>query len=235
VTTEGIRDSGFDAAIEFQVPNPKSRIPRLNAILDVEAAARAGWRPIDLARAFLAGGATFLQLRAKTLPSGALLELAEAMTGLARQARATLIVNDRADLARLAGADGVHVGQDDLKPSAVRRIVGDAAIVGLSTHTVEQVEAAIREPVSYLAVGPVFGTTIKDTGYAAVGLSLVREAARIARQAGVPLVAIGGITLDRAGPVIEAGAASVAVISDLLATGDPESRTRAFLERLGTV
>jgi len=201
--------------------------------VDVEAAARAGWQPIDLARAFLAGGATFLQLRAKAMPGGALLELAEAIAALVHQAGGTLVVNDRADLAQLAGADGVHVGQDDLSPSAVRRIVGDSAIVGLSTHTVEQLNAAVGQPISYLAIGPVFGTASKNTGYEAIGLSLVREAAGVARRAGVPLVAIGGITLDRAASVIEAGAASVAVIADLLSTGDPESRTREFVQRLG--
>ena len=116
----------------------------------------------------------------------------------------------------------------------MRLIVGDR-IVGLSTHTVEQLDAAAREPISYLAIGPVFGTATKNTGYDAIGLSLVRDAARVARQAGVPLVAIGGITLDRAASVIEAGAASVAVIGDLLATADPEGRTRAFLERVGGV
>jgi thiamine-phosphate pyrophosphorylase len=211
------------------------RIPRLNAIVDVEAAARVGWQPVDLARAFVAGGARFLQLRAKATPSGVLMEMAEAIAGIAHQAGGMLIVNDRADLARLAGADGVHIGQDDLRPSAVRLIVGDRAIVGLSTHTVEQLDAAAREPISYLAIGPVFGTATKNTGYDAIGLSLVRDAARVARQAGVPLVAIGGITLDRAASVIEAGAASVAVIGDLLATADPEGRTRAFLERVGGV
>jgi thiamine-phosphate pyrophosphorylase len=210
-------------------------LPRLCAICDADVCARAGWRPIDLAHAFVAGGAMFLQLRAKMMPSGMLLETAEAIAVLAHRAGATLIVNDRADLARLSGADGVHLGQDDLTPAAVRRIVGDDAIVGLSTHTVEQLDAACREPISYLAVGPVFGTTSKTTGYTAIGLSLVREAARRATAVGLPLVAIGGITLDRAASVIEAGAASVAVISDLLVTGDPETRTRAFLERLDTV
>jgi len=203
--------------------------------VDVDAAGRAGWPPIDLARAFLAGGATFLQLRAKAMPSAALLEMAETIAALAHQAGATLIVNDRADLAHLAGADGVHVGQDDLAPAAVRRLVGDDAMVGLSTHTVEQLDSAIHEPVTYLAVGPVFGTATKDTGYSAIGLPLVRDAARRAAAARVPLVAIGGITLDRATEVIAAGAASVAVIGDLLATGDPEARVREYLTRLANV
>lgn len=213
-----------------RIPNPKSPIPRLNAIVDVEAAERRGRRPIDVARGIVAGGATFLQLRAKTMASGALLELAVAVAEVAHQAGALLIVNDRADIARLAGADGVHVGQDDLSPGAVRRIVGDEMILGLSTHTVEQLDAGSREPIDYMAIGPVFKTTSKATGYSERGIEMVREAARRARA--IPLVAIGGVTIDTAPSVIEAGAASVAVIGDLLSTGDPEARTRAFLERL---
>jgi thiamine-phosphate pyrophosphorylase len=216
--------------VSVQIPNPKSRIPRLNAIVDVEVSERAGWQPLDVARALVAGGATFLQLRAKTTASGALLELAAAVAEMAHQSGAVLIVNDRADIARLAGADGVHVGQDDLSPVAVRRIVGDQMILGLSTHTVEQLDAGSRQPIDYLAIGPVFKTTSKATGYSARGLDMVREA--VLRSGGIPLVAIGGVTIDTAPSVIEAGAASVAVISDLLNTGDPEARTRAFLERL---
>lgn len=216
-----------------QIPNPKSPIPRLNAIVDVEASERAGWRPLDVARAFVAGGATFLQLRAKSMASGALLDLAGEIAELADRAGAKLIVNDRADIARLAGAHGVHIGQDDLSPAAVRRLVGDEMIVGLSTHTVEQLDAACREPIDYAAVGPVFRTTSKVTGYSERGVELVRDAAR--RAGVIPLVAIGGVTLDTAPSAIEAGAAAVAVISDLLTTGDPEARTRAFLERLRAI
>ena len=142
-----------------------------------------------------------------------------------------MIANDRADIARLGGADGVHVGQDDLDPASIRRIVGGNAIVGLSTHTMEQVRAASRLPVDYIAVGPVFDTASKETGYHAVGLPLVREARAFLDNAGLqlPLVAIGGITLDTAAAVIAAGAASVAVISDLLSTGDPAARVREYL------
>jgi thiamine-phosphate pyrophosphorylase len=142
---------------------------------------------------------------------------------------ASVIVNDRADLALASGAAGVHVGQDDLAPSAVRRLVGDAAIVGYSTHDVRQVDAAVREPLTYVAVGPVFGTRTKDTGYAAVGLDLVRAAHDLAH--GVPVVAIGGITLDTAPSVIAAGAACVAVIGDLL-VGDPRARVAMYIDRL---
>ena len=124
------------------------------------------------------------------------------------------------------------MGQEDLAPAAVRALIGDSSIVGLSTHTTEQVDRAVREPVSYVAVGPVFGTSTKATGYEQIGLERVREAARRARARGLPLVAIGGITLENASSVLDAGAASVAVISDLLATGDPEGRVREFLGRL---
>jgi thiamine-phosphate pyrophosphorylase len=166
------------------------------------------------------------------MPGARFLDIAAVVAERAHAAGATLIVNDRADIAWLAGADGVHVGQDDLAPRGVRGIVGSAAIVGLSTHTVEQLDAAVEEPVTYVAVGPVFGTPTKATGYEAIGLAMVREASRRAGARGLPLVAIGGITLERASSVIEAGATSVAVISDLLATGDPERRTREFLHRM---
>ncbi len=209
-------------------------LPRLNAIVDVEFAERAGWRPIDLANAYLAGGARFLQLRAKNLPGDRFLELARAIAVAAHERDALFVVNDRADLARLSGADGVHIGQEDLPPAAVRRIVGDTAIVGRSTHTLEQLAAALAEPVSYVAVGPVFGTTTKATGYDAVGLARVRAAAAAAAGR-VPLVAIGGITLDTAPSVIDAGAASVAVIGDLLSTGDPAARVQEYCRRLGHV
>jgi thiamine-phosphate pyrophosphorylase len=205
----------------------------LNAIVDADAAARAGWTPIDLTRAFLDGGARFLQLRAKSMGGAELLETATAVVELAHSAGAVAIVNDRADIARLAGADGVHIGQDDLAAAAVRTIVGGTAIVGISTHTAAQLERAVVEPVSYVAIGPVFGTYTKATGYDPIGLERVREAAARACASGLPLVAIGGITLDNVRSVSDAGAASVAVISDLLAGGEPESRVRAFLQALG--
>jgi thiamine-phosphate pyrophosphorylase len=145
-------------------------------------------------------------------------------------------VNDRADVARLAGADGLHVGQDDLTPRGARAVLGDAAMLGLSTHTHAQIQAAVEEPVSYIAIGPVFGSVTKATGYDAVGLEMVRAAAagQAAAPAVLPVVAIGGITLERAGDVIAAGAASVAVIGDLLRGGDPERRVGEYVDRLGT-
>jgi thiamine-phosphate diphosphorylase len=196
----------------------------------VDVAARAGWTPPDLVRAYLDGGARFLQIRAKQLPSGTFLDLCDVIVRMAVPYEASVIVNDRADLAVAANAAGVHVGQEDLAPAQVRRLVGPRGIVGFSTHTVPQIEAAIREPISYLAVGPVFGTTTKDTGYSAVGLELVSAAARLS--SGIPVVAIGGITIDTAASVLQAGATSVAVIGDLLAQGNPQGRVAAYLQRL---
>lgn len=139
---------------------------------------------------------------------------------------ARVIVNDRVDLARICGAAGVHVGQDDLPPARARALLGEDAIVGWSTHTVAQIDAARELPVSYVAVGPVFGTRTKNTGYDPVGLDLVAAAA--VRSGGRPIVAIGGITLDTAASVWGAGATTVAVIGDLLSGGDPAARVASY-------
>jgi thiamine-phosphate pyrophosphorylase len=198
--------------------------------VDVAVAEHAGWRPVDLARAYMDGGARIVQLRAKALSSAALLALCDEVVRAAALYDADVIVNDRVDLARLSGAAGVHVGQEDVAPSAARTQLGSEAIVGYSTHTVVQIEKAVLEPITYLAVGPVFGTSTKDTGYDAVGLELVRAAARRAK--GIPVVAIGGITLERAPAVLDAGASAVAVISDLLVGADPRRRAKAYREGL---
>jgi thiamine-phosphate pyrophosphorylase len=211
------------------------RLSPLNAILDDDAATRAGWTLVDLAAEYVAGGATFLQLRAKHRSSAWLLETAERLVALGAAAGAQLIVNDRADVARLAGAAGVHVGQDDLSPSHVRRLLGPDRIVGISTHSIAQLDAAVQQPVDYVAVGPVFGTASKDTGYEPVGLRLVEEAAARARPRGLHVVAIGGITLERAVDVLRAGATSVAIIGDVLSTGDPRARVREYLDRLSAI
>ena len=172
------------------------------------------------------------------MPGGQLLDTASAIVEIAHQCGALAVINDRADIARLAGADGVHGGQDDLAPAAARSLVGEHAIIGLSTHTLEQVDQAVRlavgpsRAITYVAIGPVFGTATKATGYQAIGLAMVREAARRTRAGGLPLVAIGGITLETAPAVIAAGASSVAIIGDLLSTGEPEGQVRAYLRTL---
>jgi len=160
-----------------------------------------------------------------------LLDVARAIVERARPLEAFVVVNDRPDIALLAGAAGVHVGQEDLPPRACRIVLGEAAMVGWSTHTPPQVAAALDEPISYLAIGPVFATQSKTTGFDPVGLVGVAAAAGQARVAGCPVVAIGGITLDSAPRVVAAGAAAVAVIGDLIAP-DPAVRVRQFLAAL---
>jgi thiamine-phosphate pyrophosphorylase len=203
-------------------------IPPLYPLVDVDLCRSRAIEPLALLASFLQGGASFIQLRDKDPSSGARLRLVEQALALTRAAGARLVVNDRADIARMAGADGVHVGQEDLPVADVRRIVGPDVVIGLSTHDAAQVDAALRTDADYIAVGPLYGTSTKDTGYTARGLDLVGYAAR----GGRPVVGIGGITLARAPEVLAAGAASVAVISDLLTGGDAAARVRAFLERL---
>jgi thiamine-phosphate pyrophosphorylase len=216
------------------MPSLPSTTNGLHAIIDVDVAARAGWTPFDLARACLKGGAHVIQLRAKTLAGTTFLDLASRLHDLTLSAGGILVVNDRADIARLADAEGVHVGQDDLSPAAARRIVGTGAVVGLSTHTEQQVGRAVLEPISYVAIGPVFGTSTKATGYAAVGLEAVKLAATLAAPRGLEVIAIGGITLGRTRDVLRAGATGVAVITDLLDGNDPEARTRAYVSEFAS-
>jgi thiamine-phosphate pyrophosphorylase len=209
-------------------------LPPLYAIVDADIAARAGMSVPALARAYLAGGARFFQLRAKNATGREFLAWADEVAADVRRHDGLFVVNDRADIAALAGVRGVHVGQDDLPVEAVHRVIGPEAFVGLSTHTFQQIDEALKQPIAYLAVGPVFGTRTKDTGYEAVGLDLVRHAAARAASAGdIPVVAIGGITLASAPSVLAAGATSVAVITDLVSTGDPAARAAEFVASLG--
>ena len=200
---------------------------RLYAVIDAAVCRTHGLDLQEASEACCRGGARFLQIRAKEVASRELLALIEAVVSIGRRSGATVIVNDRADLARLAGADGVHVGQEDLPPDAARAVLRHG-IVGISTHDEPQVAEAYRSSADYIAVGPMYATATKETGYAPRGLDLVRSAASRGR----PVVAIGGITLARAPEVLEAGAAAVAVISDLLATGDMEARVREFVRAI---
>ncbi len=201
------------------------------AIVDADIAGRHGYTVPALARLYLDAGIRFLQIRAKQATGAELLAWADAVADAAAPHGATVIVNDRFDIALMAGLAGVHVGQDDVAPGRVRAAAGPRLWVGYSTHTREQVDAAVELPLTYVAVGPVFGTQTKATGYDAVGLDLVRYAAQ--RAAGrMPVVAIGGITLERAASVLDAGAASVAVITDLLAGDGPGERVRQYRDVL---
>jgi thiamine-phosphate pyrophosphorylase len=163
------------------------------------------------------GGATFIQLREKNLSALDFYHEAKRALAVAKQRGVTLIINDRVDIALVLGAAGVHLGQDDLPPEAARKLLGDEAVIGYSTHNVSQAIAAAALPVDYIAIGPIFRTGTKanpDPVVRLEGLRAVREAI-----GDMPLVAIGGITEANAAAVLEAGADSVAVISAILSGG----------------
>jgi thiamine-phosphate pyrophosphorylase len=209
-------------------------LPRLYAILDLELAARCQRDPEAVCAAWLEAGVRLIQLRAKHLAAGPLVAVADRLATEIQAAGGRFIVNDRVDVAILARADGVHVGQDDLTPAAVRRAYGTRpgdAIVGLSTHTDAQVAAGVLESVSYLAIGPVFETSTKERPDPVVGLEGVTRARIKTSAAGMPLVAIGGIDERTARAVIDAGADSVAIAGALIGE-DPGASARALLEVL---
>jgi thiamine-phosphate pyrophosphorylase len=167
---------------------------------------------VAFARELVTGGCTLLQYRNKSGNARVMLEQAREVKRRVG-GNVKLIMNDRADFCLVAEFDGVHVGQDDLSPESVRGIIGPERWLGVSTHNPEQVREADRTSADYLAIGPVFSTSSKERPDPVVGLEGVRRARQLTRK---PLVAIGGITLGNAASVIEAGADSVAVISDLL-------------------
>jgi len=201
-------------------------LPALYAIVDPLDTGRS---PIDLAAALLEGGARLLQLRLKAAPAREVLEIARVVRPLAQEAGALLIVNDRPDVARAAGADGVHLGQDDLPVAAARTVLGAGGIVGVSTHSVGQARAAVAAGADYLGVGPVFETTSKVGTLAARGLDLVRA---VRHEVTLPLVAIGGITPATAPDVRAAGADAVAMIAALVRAPDVAAAVRDALARL---
>jgi thiamine-phosphate pyrophosphorylase len=198
------------------------KLPAFYPILDTAAALAHDLDPIAAAQQILDGGARILQFRHKGFLSRQAFAWLEAIAGLAREAGATLVVNDRADLAKLFGA-ALHLGQDDLPPEAARRVVGSAACVGFSTHNEAQLRAAGAEPVDYLALGPVFATATKENPDPTVGLAEFRRLRPLAQK---PVVAIGGVTRVNALAAREAGADAVAVIADLFA-GDGDLRRRS--------
>lgn len=180
-----------------------------------------------------AGGATLVQLREKHLSPREFYGQAEESLAEARRLGARIIINDRADVALALRADGVHLGQDDLGPEAARALLGEDAIIGYSTHGVEQAREAARRGVSYVAIGPVFATGSKENPDPVVGLEGVRRARAVIGD--TPLVAIGGITREHARAVLNAGADSVAVISALLVPSDPDAITRRTREILASL
>lgn len=216
-------------------------LPKLYAITDTNL---SNCSHVEIVERLLAGGARLIQLRDKEASAKELFEAAQSCLKLTRAAGATLLINDRVDVALAAEADGVHLGQEDLTVTEARALLGPNKIIGVSTHSLAQVEAAALTAANYLAVGPIFSTTTKTNPDPVVGLELLKQASQLTS---LPLVAIGGITLDSARAVLAAGAQSIAVISALyplssslswsenfaqamLAKPDIEATVRAFLQ-----
>ena len=198
-------------------------LPRLYPILDTSSLEQRSLPVLDATEAMLEGGAEILQFRHKGHVTRQVFEEASRAGEICHEHEARWVVNDYADVAKLLDA-GLHLGQDDLPPTAARKIVGEPAVIGLSTHNPEQLRAAAAEPVDYLAIGPIFETGSKQNPDPVVGLELLATCRSLTQR---PLVAIGGITRENAAAVLAAGADSVAVISDLL----PEACTKADLRQ----
>jgi len=197
--------------------------PPLYAILDPDFTTL----PLSqLAASLAAAGVQLMQLRCKQASAARMHALAGELAALLRPKGVRLIVNDRADVAALSGAAGVHVGQEDLPVEDARRLCAAPLWVGVSTHNLEQLREADRTSADYIAVGPVFHTGTKANPDPVVGVEFVKAARRLTRK---PLVAIGGITLESAAEVFRAGADSLAVISDLIGARDPAQRAAAYL------
>ncbi|HSD51961.1 MAG TPA: thiamine phosphate synthase [Candidatus Methylomirabilis sp.] len=189
----------------------------------------AGRDHVAIATEALAGGADMIQLRDKSGNLRALLPQAWAIQALCRAHGAIFIVNDRLDLALAAGADGVHVGQEDLPAEAARQLLGPGKILGVSTHDRGQAEAAQASGADYIGFGPMFSTGTKETGYTPRGLAGLRE---VRAAVGLPILAIGGITLETVADVILAGATAPAVISAIVAAPDIGATAAAFRRRV---
>ncbi len=197
--------------------------PPLYAILDPDVANI----PLpQLAEKLAGAGVKLVQLRDKRSPAKKIYAEAKELAGILALRGVRFILNDRPDIAAIAGASGVHVGQEDLPVEDVRRLCPAPLCVGVSTHNLEQLREAARTSADYIAVGPIFPTATKENPDPVVGIEFMRAAREMTQK---PLVAIGGITLESAASVYAAGADSVAVIRDLIAAGDPARRAREYL------
>ncbi len=188
-----------------------------------------GLEPIAHAEAAVRGGAPAIQLRMKDSPTRRMVEVARELRSLTAASGALLIVNDRVDVALVAGADGAHLGDDDLPLEVARRVVSEGLLLGRSVDDEEQAAAAASAGAGYIGLGPIFPTASKhDTG-PIVG---VEGLGRVRRRVGLPIVAIGGIGMENAAEVIRAGADGIAVIGAVAQASDPEAATRMLLERI---
>ncbi|HTZ32442.1 MAG TPA: thiamine phosphate synthase [Methylomirabilota bacterium] len=204
-------------------------MPRLYVILD---AGLVHGSILEIAEQLIDAGVRILQYRDKTGTAASMLRTSQTLAKTASEAGVSFFVNDRPDIAFLANATGVHVGQDDLSVEQARAIVGPERLVGVSTHNQEQFARAAATSADYIAIGPIFATKSKVNPDPVVGADLLRNLRAITDK---PIVAIGGIGLDRAGEVLRAGADSVAVISDILLAEDPQERARQFVKKLDAV
>jgi thiamine-phosphate pyrophosphorylase len=190
----------------------------------------AGERALpEIVRAAIQGGTTAVQLRAKVATTREMVALGQALLAITRPASIPLIVNDRLDVALAIEADGAHVGQDDLPAAMARQLLGPERILGVSAETVAQAQQAERDGANYLGVGDVFGTPSKPDAGSPIGIDGL---AATVRAVALPVVAIGGITLDNAPAVIAVGAVGVAVISAVVGAADPAAAARQLRERI---
>ncbi len=186
-----------------------------------------GLNHTELAKSLLQAGARFFQVREKALPDSELYTQLLEVERLCELSQARFLVNDRVDLALASKAHGVHLGQTDLPVAAARELLGEDAILGLSTHSRTQFERALQEDIDYLALGPIFTTTSKDSPYPPLGTDLLRQ---LVTSSPLPVVAIGGITLETTRKVWASGAASVAVISDIVQAECPSDKMTEYLK-----
>jgi thiamine-phosphate pyrophosphorylase len=209
----------------LSLPSRLETLPKLYPILD--ASFKAAWPASSAVEALGRAGCRLVQLRAKELTAGAFHDWASEAVQAARRVGIVALVNDRVDVAMTSGAGGVHLGQDDLSVTSARRVLGETAIIGLSTHMMEQATEAERLPVDYVAIGPAFRTATKQSANRPLGPEGIARVRGVVRK---PLVAIGGITLDNGGSLLRAGADSLAVISALMRSSDLEAAAREMLE-----
>jgi thiamine-phosphate pyrophosphorylase len=201
-------------------------LPRLYVILD---AALLKISAKECVKSLVDAGVRLIQYRNKRASGRELFETCRELAEVLNPLKVQFIVNDRADVAALAGAGGVHVGQDDLGVEQARQVMGEGKWVGISTHNVGQFRSALETSADYIAVGPIFATGSKENPDPVVGVGFVRETRAMTDR---PIVAIGGITLERAAEVIEAGADSVAIISDILRAENVGKRARQYVDLL---
>ena len=192
------------------------KLPPIYPITDTTL---SGLTHYEQVRQLIAAGATFIQVREKNAPSREFYGECERVVRLAKVSGVKIVVNDRADIAMMVGAAGVHVGQDDMPPQAVRSIVGESVLVGFSTHNVEQAARAAELPIDYIAIGPIFSTSTKENPDPGVGLHGLEQVRKAIGE--FPLVAIGGITEANVCDVVSAGADSAAVIGALFSNNSP--------------